>query len=108
MKSEDIKKLVKEAISEEVGELKDDITKLQKEDEQTEENTEAELTAEDIKSTIAKTIEESLKPIQEDVDSLKKNTKRSKDPKSTRLNSSHVSISYAVFCLKKKIKKRTR
>src|SRR5437868_7798713 len=24
------------------------------------------------------------------------------DPKSTRLNSSHVSISYAVFCLKKK------
>ena len=27
------------------------------------------------------------------------------DRKSTRLNSSHVSISYAVFCLKKKIKK---
>src|SRR5699024_8835165 len=27
-----------------------------------------------------------------------------KDRKSTRLNSSHVSISYAVFCLKKKIK----
>src|SRR5699024_12144863 len=26
---------------------------------------------------------------------------RSKDRKSTRLNSSHVSISYAVFCLKK-------
>src|SRR5699024_11476799 len=26
----------------------------------------------------------------------------SKDRKSTRLNSSHVSISYAVFCLKKK------
>src|SRR5699024_12344641 len=26
--------------------------------------------------------------------------------KSTRLNSSHVSISYAVFCLKKKIQKR--
>src|SRR5207249_6883727 len=26
------------------------------------------------------------------------------DRKSTRLNSSHVSISYAVFCLKKKIK----
>src|SRR5699024_12170165 len=31
--------------------------------------------------------------------------KRSKDRKSTRLNSSHVSISYAVFCLKKKNKK---
>ena len=27
------------------------------------------------------------------------------DRKSTRLNSSHVVISYAVFCLKKKIKK---
>src|SRR5699024_11888515 len=30
------------------------------------------------------------------------------DRKSTRLNSSHVSISYAVFCLKKKIPKYTR
>src|SRR5699024_12254362 len=29
---------------------------------------------------------------------------RSSDRKSTRLNSSHVSISYAVFCLKKKNK----
>src|SRR6266513_5233228 len=29
-----------------------------------------------------------------------------RDRKSTRLNSSHVSISYAVFCLKKKSKKR--
>src|SRR5574337_865630 len=29
------------------------------------------------------------------------------DRKSTRLNSSHHSISYAVFCLKKKKKKRT-
>src|SRR5699024_12793828 len=28
-----------------------------------------------------------------------------RDRKSTRLNSSHVSISYAVFCLKKKIKR---
>src|SRR5437868_13066524 len=31
--------------------------------------------------------------------------KKGKDRKSTRLNSSHVSISYAVFCLKKKKKK---
>src|SRR2546427_9433590 len=31
---------------------------------------------------------------------------RSKDRKSTRLNSSHSQISYAVFCLKKKKKKR--
>src|SRR5438067_6021279 len=30
-----------------------------------------------------------------------------RDRKSTRLNSSHVSISYAVFCLKKKKKKTT-
>src|SRR4051794_41531078 len=30
-----------------------------------------------------------------------------KDRKSTRLNSSHPSISYAVFCLKKKKKKKT-
>src|SRR5207249_10765841 len=30
------------------------------------------------------------------------------DRKSTRLNSSHVSISYAVFCLKKKKKKQKR
>src|SRR5690554_7677779 len=30
------------------------------------------------------------------------------DRKSTRLNSSHVRISYAVFCLKKKIKKTRR
>src|SRR5699024_12553255 len=30
------------------------------------------------------------------------------DRKSTRLNSSHVSISYAVFCLKKKKKTMTR
>src|SRR5262245_63416512 len=30
---------------------------------------------------------------------------RNADRKSTRLNSSHLGISYAVFCLKKKIKK---
>src|SRR5438477_7848878 len=31
---------------------------------------------------------------------------RGRDRKSTRLNSSHMSISYAVFCLKKKKKKQ--
>src|SRR5690625_152580 len=31
-----------------------------------------------------------------------------KDRKSTRLNSSHVAISYAVFCLKKKKRKQVR
>src|SRR5699024_12782814 len=37
------------------------------------------------------------------------NTKKiERDRKSTRLNSSHVSISYAVFCLKKKKKKTER
>src|SRR5689334_24740436 len=33
---------------------------------------------------------------------------RAADRKSTRLNSSHSSISYAVFCLKKKKKKKTK
>src|SRR5436309_15990525 len=33
---------------------------------------------------------------------------RAQDRKSTRLNSSHVKISYAVFCLKKKKKKEPR
>src|SRR5438876_8604620 len=32
----------------------------------------------------------------------------SRDRKSTRLNSSHPSISYAVFCLKKKKKKKNK
>src|SRR5699024_11307522 len=40
---------------------------------------------------------------------LRRGRKRScLDRKSTRLNSSHVSISYAVFCLKKKIKRNER
>src|SRR5438445_8251444 len=33
---------------------------------------------------------------------------RSRDRKSTRLNSSHANISYAVFCLKKKKNKKTK
>src|SRR5690348_17370868 len=33
---------------------------------------------------------------------------RNQDRKSTRLNSSHPSISYAVFCLKKKKKKKKK
>src|SRR5699024_1587950 len=45
------------------------------------------------------------------LENLRKNMKEPQvvgdiDRKSTRLNSSHVSISYAVFCLKKKIKQR--
>src|SRR5262245_62891226 len=34
--------------------------------------------------------------------------RRDEDRKSTRLNSSHLGISYAVFCLKKKKKKQTK
>src|SRR5699024_11275967 len=36
------------------------------------------------------------------------NTYSTGDRKSTRLNSSHVSISYAVFCLKKKTTKKKK
>src|SRR5690554_7739543 len=51
----------------------------------------------------------SAKELQNVFNSLKKNKKRKlamafQDRKSTRLNSSHVRISYAVFCLKKKTK----
>src|SRR5262245_63540276 len=47
-----------------------------------------------------------------EVDVLARNTtwtitRDTRDRKSTRLNSSHLGISYAVFCLKKKKKKRT-
>src|SRR5207249_8097629 len=38
------------------------------------------------------------RPVAHELDALE----QSQDRKSTRLNSSHVSISYAVFCLKKK------
>src|SRR6266540_5233993 len=34
--------------------------------------------------------------------------RRTRDRKSTRLNSSHITISYAVFCLKKKKKKKIK
>src|SRR5256886_12904052 len=39
---------------------------------------------------------------QDQVDKLKVGQTRQQDRKSTRLNSSHSQISYAVFCLKKK------
>src|SRR5207245_5159169 len=41
---------------------------------------------------------------EEQFDAVTAETVRERDRKSTRLNSSHGSISYAVFCLKKKIK----
>src|SRR5207253_11353080 len=37
----------------------------------------------------------------------RKDARGARDRKSTRLNSSHVAISYAVFCLKKKREERT-
>src|SRR5690606_42142227 len=43
-----------------------------------------------------------------DVNSAVNNSARGSDRKSTRLNSSHVKISYAVFCLKKKKKDKYR
>src|SRR5690625_5537022 len=42
-----------------------------------------------------------LLPLSEDLHTM------SRDRKSTRLNSSHVAISYAVFCLKKKKKTKS-
>src|SRR5438477_3600929 len=39
-------------------------------------------------------------------DSAASRSRRPTDRKSTRLNSSHMSISYAVFCLKKKSRRR--
>src|SRR6266496_5182246 len=39
---------------------------------------------------------------------LRRGDRRPRDRKSTRLNSSHVEISYAVFCLKKKKKKQKK
>src|SRR5690625_1443005 len=41
-------------------------------------------------------------------DDARKFLERKADRKSTRLNSSHVAISYAVFCLKKNRKRRQR
>src|SRR5690242_21519887 len=51
------------------------------------------------------TIEQRL--VAEVVDRIPRSLRGKADRKSTRLNSSHMSISYAVFCLKKKIKKIT-
>src|SRR5438874_1723292 len=42
-----------------------------------------------------------LRPIEQEIARLQRQVEA--DRKSTRLNSSHVEISYAVFCLKKKI-----
>src|SRR5437870_11005012 len=46
--------------------------------------------------------ESGVDPLQVDREGFRSRCRR-RDRKSTRLNSSHVAISYAVFCLKKKI-----
>src|SRR2546429_5553774 len=46
--------------------------------------------------------------LQEEFSMCMRATKRARDRKSTRLNSSHGYISYAVFCLKKKKKNKNR
>src|SRR5260221_9047116 len=45
--------------------------------------------------------------VPEDYDKVQKDDRMSIDRKSTRLNSSHTVISYAVFCLKKKKEKKS-
>src|SRR2546426_5683458 len=52
-------------------------------------------------------IEHALAPRVDRVVGLEQAQRRDRDRKSTRLNSSHLVISYAVFCLKKKKKKKT-
>src|SRR5471032_1954501 len=51
-------------------------------------------------ASVAKSLDRPLGPV---ADALAEQA----DRKSTRLNSSHITISYAVFCLKKKKKKKT-
>src|SRR5437588_9687302 len=46
--------------------------------------------------------------VQPDREHSRQNDEHGQDRKSTRLNSSHTVISYAVFCLKKKKKKKDR
>src|SRR3989442_5986548 len=53
---------------------------------------------ESLRNTIRDFAEKQIRPIAAEID------RKNQDRKSTRLNSSHVRISYAVFCLKKKNK----
>src|SRR5699024_11470287 len=76
----------KEELNKEINDLKDKTDELEK----AKDRLEQELADEKEKS------EEDKKALEKEIDDLKE------DRKSTRLNSSHVSISYAVFCLKKK------
>src|SRR3712207_7360052 len=55
----------------------------------------------DLKRTVHQALLESLGPTLYDA-RMTQSELETKDRKSTRLNSSHANISYAVFCLKKK------
>src|SRR5699024_11468767 len=56
-------------------------------------------------TNIKRNLNETVKKAEQETRDLVSNAKHG-DRKSTRLNSSHVSISYAVFCLKNKKRKR--
>src|SRR5699024_199468 len=90
-----------EETPEEAEEPETDITETPEEDatetEETEEATDTEDAADEVSFTIDILVDgETVADLSKEV-----------DRKSTRLNSSHVSISYAVFCLKKKIQDQT-
>src|SRR5207253_4387142 len=53
-------------------------------------------------SSLQRTTEERLRNLGQKMDEFLASVGQLQDRKSTRLNSSHVAISYAVFCLKKK------
>src|SRR5690606_41162957 len=54
-----------------------------------------------VHEAVIKKLEETGPASQKALDTLRRTAEMSRDRKSTRLNSSHVKISYAVFCLKK-------
>src|SRR5690625_5770551 len=70
----------------------------------TEEDIDAEL--EKMASMYGTEVEQLKQMLGGNADAIKEDLKL--DRKSTRLNSSHVAISYAVFCLKKKKKQRNK
>src|SRR5437899_9225456 len=56
-------------------------------------------------TTLFRSPDPSIATTAKGMEPIRKQTKRPTDRKSTRLNSSHLGISYAVFCLKKKKQK---
>lgn len=76
MNAEELAKVVKSAVADEINELKNDVEALKKESEH-DDGKEEDLTAEVIKSVVEKVVKESVEPIKDDVEMLKKNTKSS-------------------------------